>query len=232
VDKLVGQVTEIELLIERGRLDAARSKLAQVLQENPGEPRVLQLQAFLHYRSGEAQEAREVIDELLMRSPDDEAARNLLFHLQDDAGEYQQAEQTILSLLRDSPEDADYYADYAMLMLTTINLDKADQLAAEALHLEPENQKALLVGVLCDVILRRNKDSEERLTTLIRNYPDSAPTLVMLVVTLEDRNKYPEALEVSRQLLRSDPGNERYVEMTTALQAHNHWSMCSGLLRQ
>ena len=48
------------------------------------------------------------------------------------------------------PESADLYGRYSRLMLRTLHLDKAEQLAREGLRYDPENDECLLASALCE----------------------------------------------------------------------------------
>jgi tetratricopeptide (TPR) repeat protein len=214
-----------DLLIERRRLDQARALLAPALSASPDDEDLLHRVAIVEYLDDDEDAAAETVQRLLSRAPDHYGGRLLYAEILEHRHQHADAETVWLGLLRDFPESADLYASYARLMLSTLHLSKAQRLAAEALRLEPESENALFVMAMCDLIEGRQSEGSRYLDTLVREHPENVQTALALIIALQDRHDMAGALRVARELLRSQPTNETFVEIVRELQVENHWSM-------
>lgn len=216
---------ELNWLIERRRLDQAREVLAGALREEPENNGLLYYSAYVDYLEDEYASALETLGHLLLIDPEHESGRSLRFHCYEETERYVEAEEEIIGLLRDFPEDGEYYADYALVMLKTLHLDKASRLTAEAVRLAPESQQALIMAALVAVVTEPSEDARARLGELVRKHPETEATMCALVAVLQQSGKEKEALNVARQLLRADPGSQAFVDMVVGLATRTHWSM-------
>lgn len=213
-------------LIERQRYAAARQLLSGLMQEHPDHPEVLYLCAFVDYSEDRIDAAERTVNAALSKAPQHYGARALRGHLYEARKRYPEAEAVWIELLRDHPEKPECYANYADLMLRTLHLEKAERLAKEGLRLEPTHEKCLYVAALIHVVQGRSpRHSSEHLQQLLREHPERARALLVLVISLEQRGDSRGALRVARQLLATRPDSEPLVNMVRALTRSNHWSM-------
>ena len=124
----------------------------------------------------------------------------------------------LIGLLRDYPEHADLYGRYSRLMLRTLHLDKAEQLAREGLRYDPEDRECLLASALCETA-RSGARPNEGLARLLTNHPESLSTVHALVVALVDSGRMAEAHRIAQAAMRADPANEHLVQMVRDAKA-------------
>jgi tetratricopeptide (TPR) repeat protein len=218
-------VAQSDLLIERRRLDQARALLASALRAAPEDEELLHRVAIVEYLDDDEDAAAQMVQRLLARTPAHYGGRLLHAEILERRRQFADAETVWLGLLRDFPESADLYASYARLMLATLNLTKARRLAAEAVRLEPENDSALFIMAMCDLIDGRQGERSRYLDALVREHPENTQTALALILALQDRHEMAGALRVARELLRSRPSDEDFVEIVRELEVENHWSM-------
>src|SRR5688500_11058321 len=130
--------------IERRRLADARRVLKEGLTQFPQDPDLLFHSAQVEWLNDENEPAEATTRQVLSVSPDHAAARQLLASLLMERGEFGDAELLIIGLLRDYPESAALYGRYSRLMLKTLHLEKAEQLAREGLRYDPDDRECLL----------------------------------------------------------------------------------------
>lgn len=219
-ETVVGQVAA---LMERKRFAQARALLRPALASEPNHARLLLQSAWIDYLDDCEDEAMHTVRQVLTSEPDNESARLLYFHLLMHEERHVEAEQTIIGLLREFPEHASYYGQYADLMLRTLNLQKAHQLAVEGLKYESDDASCLAVLTICDFIAGRS--AGPALQQLLVRHPESTQTLVLVVVALQTRGQTREAKRVAQELVRSHPDNEGLVDMARQLNIATHWSL-------
>jgi tetratricopeptide (TPR) repeat protein len=221
-----GQVVlQVAALLDRGRTDQARSLLKVALASDPEHTGLLLQSAWTDYLDDHYDSAFATVNQVLLADPDDESARLLRYELLMQKSQHTDAEQVILGLLREYPGDPHYYARYADLMLKTINLAKAGELAREGLKYDPENAECLATATICDFIEKRRGATSHTMQQMLVKHPQSLRTLLLLVVALEERGDIRSASRVSQELVRADPGNESFVEMAREFRLQSHWSM-------
>ena len=210
--------------IERRRLVDARRVLKEGLTLYPQDPDLLFHSAQVDWVSDENAAAEETVRQVLVASPEHAPARQLLASLLIERSEFADAELLIIGLLRDYPEHADLYGRYSRLMLRTLHLEKAEQLALEGLRYDPENGECLLAAALCETA-RSGARPNAGLTKLLSAHPESLSAVHALVVALVDSGRIAEAHRIAQGALRADPANEHLVSLVRELHIQNHWSM-------
>ena len=210
--------------IERRRLEDARRILGQGLKEFPQDPDLLFHSAQVEWLADRNKEAEATARQVLVIDPTHAPARQLLASLLMASGEFADAELLLISLLRDYPESADLYGRYSRLMLRTLHLDKAEQLAREGLRYSPENDECLMAAALCETA-RSGARPNEGLAKLLKAHPESLSSVHALVVALVDAGRISEAHRIARSALRGDPANLHLVSLVRELHIQNHWSM-------
>ncbi len=210
--------------IERRRLADARRVLAQGLSLYPQDPDLLFHSAQADWLDEENESAEKTVRQVLVISPEHAPARQMLASLLIERQEYADAELLLIGLLRDYPEQADLYGRYSRLMLRTLHLDKAEQLAREGLRYDPEDRECLLASALCETA-RSGARPNEGLAKLLTNHPESLSTVHALVVALVDSGRMSEAHRIAQAAMRADPANEHLVQMVRELRIQNHWSL-------
>lgn len=216
---------EVRGLLDRRRYDQARTRLSAALKQYPSDVELLYLSSFVDYATDDNQAARATIRAALNADPEHAPSRDLFAHILEDEKQYAEAERARIALLRDYPEDPDYYASYAHLMLRTMNIDKARRLAQEGLRFEPEHAACLYVVALADLIDGRGSKESTSLATLVREHPEQVRTAIALIIALQDSGDTRGALRIAKELLRSQPDNEQFVQIVRELKSVGHWSL-------
>ncbi len=132
--------------IERRRLADAKRVLAQALTQYPQDPDLLYQSAQAEWLGDENETAEKTVRQVLVANPEHASARQLLASMLVERGEYADAELLLIGLLRDYPESAELYGRYSQLMLRTLHLEKAEQLAREGLRYDPEDDECLMAS--------------------------------------------------------------------------------------
>jgi len=210
--------------IERRRLSDARRVLKDGLSQFPQDPDLLFQSAQVEWLNDENAAAEATARQVLSVAPEHAPARQLLAGLLVESEQFADAEALLIGLLRDYPESADLYGRYSRLMLRTLHLDKAEQLAREGLRYDPDDRECLLAMALCETA-RDGSRPNQGLAKLITGHPESMSAVHALVVALVDVGRINEAHRIAQQAMRADPANENLVNMVRELRIHNHWSM-------
>lgn len=218
-------IRQAEMLLDRRRLDAAREVIATGLKADAENLELIYLSGLVEYFDDENDAALEVMEIVLRLDPSHEGARGVLFQIHREDENFAAAEQILLSLLEDFPRDATYYAWYSWLMLATGFFQKAGQLAEEAIRLDPDHEDALIASASCALVLHPGRESRERLQELVRRFPNSRRTLLLLAFALSQQRRSRDALLVAQELLRADPSDEEILQFVIDLKVGTHWTM-------
>ncbi|WP_161973632.1 tetratricopeptide repeat protein [Hwanghaeella grinnelliae] len=218
-------IKTIAALLERDRIAQAKERLAEALREYPDDV-TLQLQAaWAEYYDDNEPAAWAALQPVLAAEPDNPSARNLLFQLYLEEGDFAEAETVIIDLLNDYPEESVFYGFYAILMLKTMNIAKAQALAVEGLKYDPDDRGCLYSLSLTGLIEGKSDVSNTALEELVASDPDAIQTLILIFQNLNDRGENRAAYRVVQQLVRLQPDNEEIIEMAASLKASAHWTM-------
>lgn len=210
--------------IERRRLGDARRVLGEGLTQFPQDPDLLFHSAQVEWLADDNAAAENTVRQVLVVEPEHRPARQLLATLLVEKHDYADAELLLIGLIREYPEHADLYGRYARLMLRTLHLDKAEQLAREGLKYDPENAECLLAIALCETA-RNGARPNAALTKLLAAHPESLSSVHALVIALLESGRVAEAHRVAQGAMRADPANENLVTLVRELRVQNHWSM-------
>ncbi|HET9942507.1 MAG TPA: tetratricopeptide repeat protein, partial [Terriglobia bacterium] len=209
---------QVELLLDRNRPRDARLLLKTALATDPENVDLLLKSAWTDYLLDEEDSAIATVKRVSTLEPEEPSARLLYFELLLGKNQPVEAERVILELLRDYPEHSHYYGRYAHLMLKTLNLGKARQLADEGLRYDSESDECLAVKTVCDLIERPAGATSQSLQQLLARHPESLRTLLLVIVALEERGDIKAAERLSRELVQANPSNEALVEMAHAFR--------------
>ncbi|HEX5161450.1 MAG TPA: tetratricopeptide repeat protein [Steroidobacteraceae bacterium] len=210
--------------IERRRIAEAKRLLAQALAQYPQDPDLLFHSAQAEWFDDENETAEKTVRQVLVVDPHHAPARQLLAAMLVQRGEYADAELLLIGLLREYPESAELYGRYSQLMLRTLHLDKAGQLAREGLRYDPEDDECLLAAALCETA-RSGSRPNAGLQKLLTAHPESMSSVHALVVALVESGRIAEAHRIAQGAMRADPANEHLVDLVRELRIQNHWSM-------
>jgi tetratricopeptide (TPR) repeat protein len=222
VDQLVEQV---EALLERQRLAAARTLLSDALKRHPHDARLLLQAAWIDYWDDRSDAAITTTKSVLAREPDNTGAKQLMLELLLERQELAEAERLAIDLLRAMPENSHLYGRYAHVMLRALKVEKAAALATEGLRFSPEDRECLAARTLCDFIQHGRGEPSTALRKLLVEHPQSIRTLYLVVVALEQRGKNRQAYALAKDMLRAQPDNESLVELAQHFQTKTHWTM-------
>jgi tetratricopeptide (TPR) repeat protein len=224
-DTASDQRHRISELLDRRRTGQARSLLASALAEQPDDSDLLLLGARADLIDDDPASARRTLERVIARDPGHFSARALLLMLLTAENELVPAEQLALSLLRERPAAAWLYAAYGRVMLKALQFPKARALAKEALRLDPNEEDALTVMALCDVVELPKSSNSAALRRLLAQNPEDRQTLGLVVTALIHDGKDAAALRGARELLRADPNHAHWLDVVKALTVDNHWSL-------
>lgn len=215
----------IEHYIEIGRFEAARARLSEAFAIAPEDPETHLLASRVASGLGDVDTARRHAEAVIAARPDDPDAKMNLSEVYSEAGEFVASERLLIEVLRDNPDLEDGFAAYSLLMFQTHHMTKARALAQEALRISQDNQLATALLLLIDLIEDRSEIAKDRMSTLIFDDPDNLNILHIAVIFLTYQNRYHEALDIAREILRQEPEKEDAVSMVAALKAETHWSL-------
>ena len=210
--------------IERRRLADAKRVLAQALTQYPQDPDLLYQSAQAEWLGDENETAEKTVRQVLVANPEHAPARQLLALILVEREEYADAELLLIGLLREYPESAELYGRYSQLMLRTLHLEKAEQLAREGLRYDPADDECLMATALCETA-RSGARPNAALQKLLAAHPESMSSVHALVVALVDSGRIAEAHHIAQGAMRADPANEHLVTLVRELRIQNHWSM-------
>lgn len=218
-------VAQLDQLLARRRVAQSRNVLARALPQWPDSIPLLQHSAWVDWLEDELDAALATINKILEIDPSSYNARMLLARIYNEQDKHAEAEETVIDVLKEYPEDPDPYALYAQIMLNTLNVDKAERLATEALKLDADNINAMYVHTICGFIKSSGDEQRERLRRMLQEHPDQMQASLGLVQFLATNGKVSEAYELARELVLADPENEPLAEMANELRIASHWSM-------
>lgn len=219
------RLLQISELLDRHRTALARTLLKDALQTDPENVDLLYQAARADSLDDDNAGARRTIEHVVSIDPKHVAARWMLVNLLVDDDDLVEAERVALELLHEYPRSADLYATYARVMLRALKLEKARDLCMEALRLAPDNEAALSMMALCNLIERPNDPQNPSLRKLLAQRPDDQRTLGLVVTALAYAGQTREALRGARELLRLQPNSKHLVHNVRELSFGNHWSL-------
>ncbi|SFU34952.1 tetratricopeptide repeat protein [Pseudoduganella namucuonensis] len=215
----------IEGLIERRRFSQASALLGEALANFPDDSELLHSAATIDYHNENHEASLHTLQQLLVRAPKHLNGRYLLVGVHEAREDWPQAEAVLLDLLHDYPESSPLYARYAMLMYRTQQIDKAMELAREALRLDPEDDGALAATMIGDLIDGRKGDERNSLAALMMKHPEDMVTARLLIVHLINRGRYWSAKRIAIELLKARPDSREALELVVEIEALCHWSV-------
>lgn len=220
--KHIDDVQKLYYLIDRNRYQMAENIIGPALAKDPDNLELQYISATIDYETDRVEEAEKTLKQILSLDPDHFDAKHLLSTVLIGKDEFAEAEMLLIDLIRDFPQDPLYFAKYAHLMLQTMNLEKAELLAFEALRLDPEHPVALTVSILCSLSNGNNDTAKHQFSDLVKNYPDAEFSANTLYILLVKNNQFRAARRVAQELLRSNPNDTDYLEMVKSLRFITH----------
>jgi len=225
-EDLTKGIQKIVFYLERNNIQGAKTEISTVLKRNPSDPTVLYYSAYVDHVEGNQDAAEATLATVLASNPDEYDAQHLLSDVYVEQKKYSEAEQLLIKILKSYPDDVNAYVDYAWLMLETMNIDKAMQLTREAIKRAPNNQRALQISVIGNLVQNGvNDDTRAQLQRLGEQYPDTTSTCMTMVSILINEGRNKEAYEISQEVLRINPNSTHALEVVKELKLLNHWSM-------
>ena len=215
-------IEEIQALLALRRFAQARLKLGETLAQTPDDPDLLSLAAIIELQADDLLAAQEALTILLRSHPQHELGRRLLFTLRVEQKRYAEAEVCILEFLSEFPEDADAFSEYSWLMLLTMQVEKAEQLAQEALRLDVEHQHALFVLACVSTVRGEKEEALRSVEQMLKEDPENIQTLYTLILVLAEQSRFCEAAQRSKELVRFDPGQETFIELAVEMHTGAH----------
>jgi len=215
---------KISHLIEIRRFDNARKEIEEAFLNNPQDTSLFYLSARLSLIESDIENGIDTAIRGLEISPDNELLRYVLFDLFEENKELSKAEELIIDLIKEHPRDADYIYSYARLMLFTFNLEKANQLICEALRIAPGHSGAQLLEVVINIARGKLDVSQERLSQLVNDDPESEYIMRHILIMLIEKKKHRAAMILAQELLHKNPYDKDIIDMIIDLRTTTHWS--------
>ncbi|MDH5676937.1 MAG: tetratricopeptide repeat protein [Myxococcales bacterium] len=214
--------TQLERLLDVGRLHDAEQLLQRELSADPADPQLCVYAARVAVGRDDPEEARRQVALALAADPTHFTARALLHDLEEEAGNYAEAELLIVDLIGEDPDNGALLATYAQLMLRTFHLEKARALVNEALRRDPDDETARLVDVLLATVEGDRARAGVQLADLIADNPEGRRVAWMLFIALVEQARHREALAIGQQLLRDEPDDQELIDHLITLRAATH----------
>jgi predicted Zn-dependent protease len=215
----------LQELSARNRTAQMRAILQRVMPQQPDHHDVLYYSAQVDWLEDKDEDALATISRLVERYPESYWGRMLLFRVLDGLNRRGEAETIVLEMLREFPEDALLYGRYSILMLESMQVDKAGELAARAIAIDPDEETALTASVLHQLLTDPGEPATQRLAELVSRYPEAVSTALMVVAVLSEQGQNKEALRISQEVLRQSPDSQGVVDLVVSLKTASHWSM-------
>lgn len=215
----------IDGLIERRRFAQANALLGEALASFPDDSGLLHSAATLDYYNEDYEGALHTLQQLLRRAPKHLNGRFLMVGVHEAREDWPAAEAVLLDLLHDYPEFSTLYSRYAMLMYRTQQIDKAKELAREAIRLDPEDDGAMAATMIGDLIDGRKGDESNSLAALMLKHPEDMVTARLLIIHLLNRGRYWSAKRIAVELLKAQPDSREVLTMVVEIDALCHWSV-------
>jgi predicted Zn-dependent protease len=215
----------LQELAARNRTPQMRAILQRVMPQHPDHHDVLYYSAQVDWLEDKDEDALATVSQLVERYPESYWGRMLLFRILDGLNRRSEAETVILEMLREYPEDALLYGRYSILMLESMRIEKAGELAARAIAIDPDDEIALTASILHELLADPGEPAKQRLAELVSRYPDAVSTALMVVAVLSEQDQNKEALHIAQEVLRQSPDSQGVVDLVISLKTANHWSM-------
>lgn len=215
----------IDGLIERRRFAQASALLGEAFANFPDDSGLLHSAATLDYHSEDYEGALHTLQQLLRGEPEHLNGRYLLVGVHEAREDWAAAEAVLIDLLHDYPESSTMYSRYAMLMYRTQHIDKAKELAREALRLDPEDDGALAATMIGDLIDGRKGDESNSLAALMQRHPEDMVTARLLIIHLLERGRYWSAKRIAVELLKAQPDSGEVLALVVEIEVLCHWSV-------
>ncbi len=216
---------QAEELLDRRRIAQARQLLGRALEQFPGDHELLLAAGWIEYYDDDIERAVQICATILENNPTSARARYLMAALYEARDDLRSAEDMYASLLRDFPNHAGYMADFALLLLRTVQHDRARIIAEHAISLDPNHARAQRAILGCALLRGDRQRADTMMANLLESDPDAVSTALTLTFLLQERGEVDEALRVARNLLSMQPDNEHIVEAVIELTHKAHWSM-------
>lgn len=215
----------LQELAARNRTGQMRAILQRLMPQYPDHHEVLYFAAQVDWLEDKDEDALVTVSRLVEHHPGSYSGRMLLFRILDGLNRRSEAETVILEMLREYPEDALLYGHYSILMLESMCVDKAGELAARAIAIDPDDETALTASVMHELLVAPGEPAKRRLAELVSRYPEAATTALMVIVVLSEQGQDKEALRIAQEVLRQSPDSREVVNLVISLKTATHWSM-------
>ncbi len=193
------------VLLDMGKIDAARKMLQEALTQEPDNDEIEALLGNALAQLGQFKPAEFHIQNALRREPGNPFYHLFYSNILSETNRDQEAEREILNAIHIYPLEADFHTTYAWLLYRDGQIEKAESIARNALQLEPENESALaLLGAKNSENFDLETARETYWRSLVHN-PESSHAHAGLSQTYLLENKTDTALEEAREAIRLDP---------------------------
>ncbi len=216
---------QVDELLDRRRTTQARQLLGRALEQFPDDHELLLSAGWMEYYDDDMTHAAQVCETVLKGNPVSARGRYLMAAIYEARDDLQSAEDTYASLLRDYPDNIGYMADFALLLLRTVQHERARVIAEHAISLDPNHRGAQRAILQCALLSGDNRRVDTMMAQLVESDPDAVSTALTLSLVLQERGDVDEALRVAQKLLSMQPDNEHIVEAVIDLTHETHWSM-------
>lgn len=217
-------ISQIQILIERDKLDMAMQRLHLALADFPDTAYLHLLMAEVHYRQEQYKEALRAVETSIGLDAENDHAffkkAQIHMHLRD----FRAAENAIAEALKITPDDPNYYGLKGHLCIMREQFKEAVEWAQKGLDLNPDHHYCNNIKSMAHNSMGESKSAYSHLEYMMERNPEDATTQSNMGFHFLRRGNIKHAKVHFAEALRIDP-NFDYARhgMLEAVKAGN-WS--------
>jgi tetratricopeptide (TPR) repeat protein len=215
----------IHALLDRARFEQARELVGEALSQFPEDQELVYLASYVDWALGRLDDAEKSLQHLFKLDPRHLGGRIQALRLLASRGDRAGADKAWIGLLGEEPGNADFFGEYAELLLGQGRYHEAIELTNEGLRHQPGNEHCLYVAAIAKMLQYGQLDDNTELITLAREHPDRPRSAHAMVLALEKKRRYRDAYQVSQQMLLAYPNSPEWLHNVRAFKMLSHWSM-------
>ena len=216
------QVSKIQLLIERNKLDLAQQQITEALTTYPDSATLYGLQAEIYLKKKENKKAKSTIDKALGLDPENDYLYLIKSQIWLELGYHNEALKAIDNAINFYPESAIYYGAKAEILLMKKQFKEAEKYAVKGLELDPEDLLSNNILSMVQTKLGQPERAYERLESMLTDDPENSLTQANAGYHFLQQGDIKKAKEHFAIALRDDPNFEfARAGMLEAIKASN-----------
>ncbi len=213
IDTVLG-LAEIDL--REGKVEQAVSRLQELLRQNPAAVTARALLARIYTRGGQPGKALGVL-----REAGERAQRHPLILMERGEaqlamGNVDNAIATYEQLVKQQPRSSEAHYRLAMAYAAKNDSAKTQQALQTLLDIAPDHQLGNIAAVRLAMLQGREREAEQRLQALQRQWPDSEPVLRLSAWMALRQQDYPRAVEAYQRVADLYPSSANLLRLVRA----------------